>query len=329
MTKDSVLTILRNEKGYLSGEKISSLLGVSRAAVNAAVKALREEGYDILSATNKGYFLNGVPDCLTEVELSAHLPQQRMQTVLCADCVDSTNNTLRELAVAGAPEGQAVVANEQRRGRGRRGRDFLSPRDKGIYLSILLRPDALPADMTEITAWTAVAVSNAIERVCGLRPGIKWVNDLVIRGKKVCGILTEMSVESEGGYVQYVIIGIGLNVNEAEGEFPEEIQNLATSLSMETGAVYSRARLAAEMIKELDALREAWPGEKQKYLDAYRENDITVGKEISVVRGTESRPGTALAVGEDFSLLVRHPDGTGEKISSGEVSIRGIYPNHP
>lgn len=325
MIKDSVLMILRNENSYISGEKISTQLGVSRAAVNTAVKALRAEGYEILSSTNKGYFLNAVPNCLTVNELSACLSQQRMHSVLCVDSVDSTNSRLRDLALSGAPDGQVVIANEQLRGRGRRGRSFVSPRDKGIYLSMLFHPDNLPADIAEITAWTAVAVSNTIETVCGIRPGIKWVNDLVINQRKVCGILTEMSVESESGYVQYVIVGIGLNVNEHERDFPEEIRNIATSLAMETGTEYSRARLAAQIIEELDLLRRAWPREKQKFLDAYRRDNITVGREITVIRNTGEQRGTAVSIDEHFALNVRWEDGSTEKLSSGEVSIRGLY----
>lgn len=325
MLKDSVLTILRNEKGYISGETISSLLGVSRTAVNTAVKALRAEGYEILSSTRKGYLLDAVPNCLTAVELSAWLSQQRMQSVLCVDCVDSTNNRLRDLALSGAPDGQVVIAGQQLRGRGRRGRDFVSSKDKGIYLSMLFRPDSLPSHIMEITAWTAVAVNNAIERVCGIRAGIKWVNDLVIHQKKVCGILTEMSVESESGYVQYVVIGVGINVNESEEDFPKELKGIATSLSMETGAQYPRARLASEIIRELDLLRSVWPHGKQKFLESYRRDNITLGKEICIIRGTEEKQAIAHSIGEDFSLNIRCKDGSLERISSGEVTIRGLY----
>lgn len=325
MTKKSVLTILRNENNYISGEKISKLLGVSRAAVNSAVKALRAEGYDILSITNKGYYLHAVPDCLTENELSAYLTEQRMKSVLCFDSVDSTNNKLRELIFSGATDGQVVIANEQRSGRGRRGRDFISPKDKGIYLSMLFRPDSLPSDIVEVTAWTAVAINNAIQSVCDMRAGIKWVNDLVFNQRKVCGILTEMSVESESGYVQYIIIGIGINVNEKENDFPKEIRDIATSLAMETNAEYSRAQLASEIIKELDLMRSAWPKEKQSFFKSYQEDNITIGKEISIVRNTEIKQGIATSIGEDFSLNVCYQDGSCENISSGEISIRGLY----
>ena len=207
----------------------------------------------------------------------------------------------------------------------RRGRAFASPQDNGIYLSILFHPDTLPTDIVEITAWTAVATNNAIEEVCGVRAGIKWVNDLVIDRKKICGILTEMSVESESGYIQYLIIGIGINVNGQAEDFPEDVRHIATSLAMKTGKTHSRAALAAALIRELDSMCRAWPKEKTKYLEAYRRDNITTGKEITVVRGTEEAPAFAVAIGDDFSLQVRYADGRSEALSSGEISIKGLY----
>lgn len=187
-------------------------------------------------------------------------------------------------------------------------------------------PDTLPTDIVEITAWTAVATNNAIEEVCGVRAGIKWVNDLVIDRKKICGILTEMSVESESGYIQYLIIGIGINVNGQAEDFPEEVRHIATSLAMETGKAHSRAAgFAAALIRELDSMCRAWPKEKTEYLEAYRRDNITTGKEITVVRGTEEAPAFAVAIGDDFSLRVRYADGRSEALSSGEISIKGLY----
>lgn len=327
MTKNSVLKILRKENDYVSGEKISNLLGVSRTAVNTAVKSLRKEGYGIQSSTNKGYLLTAAPDCLTAAELSAYITEQRMKSVLCVDTVDSTNNKLRELALSGATEGQIVVANEQLGGRGRRGRNFISPKDKGIYLSMLLKPNSLPSDIIEITMWTAVAVNNAIYTVCGIRAGIKWVNDLVINRRKVCGILTETSVESENGYVQYVIIGIGINVNEGTDDFPKELCDIATSLSAETGKAYSRAQLVSELIKELDLMRSAWPQESKQYLDAYRSDNITVGKDLYIVQNSVKKEGVATSINDDFSLNVRYRDGSSATLSGGEISICGMYGN--
>lgn len=324
MTKDAVLAILRKENIYISGEKISSLLGISRAAVNTAVKSLRAEGYEILSSTNKGYYLKSVADKITSREMSAYLSKQRMSSVLCLDSLDSTNNHLRNLAFTGAPDGQVVIANEQTDGRGRYGRIFVSPKDKGIYLSMLFRPSPSPVDTAEITAWTAVAVSNAIESICGVRPGIKWVNDLTMNQKKICGILTEISIESESRHIQYLIIGIGLNVNEIESDFPAEIRHIASSLLLETGQMYLRAQLAAEIIKELDYMRSVWPQKKQEFLNAYKTNNITTGKRITVFENNVEKDAFAESINEDFSLNICYADGRKTKLSSGEVSIRGI-----
>lgn len=323
MTKDAVIAILKNQTEYLSGEKISKSLGISRAAVNAAIQMLRREGYDIASSTNRGYLLNHAPDSLNMGDLLALLPARRMETVLCLDTVDSTNSRLRDMAQNGAPEGQIVLANEQTEGRGRMGRRFSSPREKGIYLSVLLRPKGAPADATALTAWTAVAVSNAVENVCGVRPGIKWVNDLVMGARKICGILTEMSIEGENGHIQFVIVGIGLNVNRRPFEFPPEIQDTATSLLTETGHPYARALLAAEVIKELDRLRSEWPGESKKYWDAYCNSSLTVGKEVRILSGGMERTGFATAITEQFGLRVRFPNGKAETVIGGEVSVRG------
>lgn len=323
MTKDLVLEILRQKQDYISGEKISTQLGISRAAVNTAVKSLRASGYDIRSSTNKGYCLHACPDALTARELSAFLPSERMEIITCLDSVDSTNNQLRALAFSGAPDGQVVLANEQTNGRGRRGREFLSPRDKGIYLSMLLRPDSLPTDIAEITAWAAVAVINAIETLYGIAPGIKWVNDLVLGGKKVCGILTESFIESETGYVQHVLVGVGINVTEQA--FPQDLSKIATSLSMESDRSISRAKLAAQVIQELDHLRSSWPREREKYLAAYRRRDITVGRDIVVLRGDSRRNAVAISIDDHFALNVRYQDGSCETLSSGEVSICGLY----
>ena len=282
MTRDAVLEILRKENGYMSGEKISSLLGVSRAAVNTAVKTLRGEGYEIRSVTNKGYRLENVPDSLTPAELAVYLPKERMELVKYRESVDSTNNCLREMAFSGAVSGQVVLANEQTDGRGQRGRRFISPKDKGIYLSMLFRPETLPSDMNAITVWTAVAVSNAIENVCGVRPSVKWVNDLLLNQKKLCGILTEMSVESESGHVQQVVIGIGLNVNEDISDFPEELRERVTSLKMETGQTFRRAQLAAEIIRQLDIMCSVWPSGKQENLPVHQTDGSAIKNRRSI-----------------------------------------------
>lgn len=323
MTKDTVLAMLRREPGFVSGEGISSALGVSRMAVNMAIKSLRAEGYVIESSTKKGYCLISGPNALNPGELLGCLSPERMETVHCLDTVDSTNKYLKALAMEGAPAGTTVIADEQTGGRGRLGRSFASPKGTGIYFSYLLRPEAAPADTAVLTAWTAVAMARAIEKVSGFAPGIKWVNDLVWQGKKVCGILTEMAVEGETAQVQYIVVGIGVNVGQ--DAFDGELEQKAASLKMVTGKEISRAALAAEMLRQMDALGADFPKKAEEYLQAYREACVVPGREVMLVRRDEVLRGTALEVTEDFSLKVRFADGSVEDVSSGEVSVRGIY----
>ena len=337
MTRDEVLRLLRETDGYASGEKIRQKLGVSRMAVSAAVKSLRADGYEILSSTNRGYLLTKAPDLLTAPEIRARLGDERMRSVVCLDTTDSTNRQLRLLADEGAPEGTVVLADAQTQGRGRRGRSFLSPKGTGIYLSYLLRPEVLPSDMTTVTAWTAVAVREAVRGVCGVSPGIKWVNDLVLNRKKICGILTEMALESESAHIDHIIIGIGINVGQKEADFPEELREVATSIraafvSDPSGGQpappprsFSRASLAAAVIQRLDRLRADWPDRTEDYLAAYREASVTCGQSVTVISGEKKRPAEALSINDDFSLRVRYEDGTCEDLSSGEVSVRGLY----
>ena len=325
MTKDEVYSILKNAHGYVSGEKISSQLGVSRAAVNVAVKALRKEGYEIASVTNRGYCLISSPDGLTVGAVMSYLGPERMQTVQVLQTTDSTNRRVQELAMNGAPDGMIVVANEQTAGRGRLGRTFHSPKDTGIYFSVLLRPTCEPSEIVQITTWTAVAIARAVERTTGMRPDIKWVNDLMMGGRKICGILTEMSVESETGTIQYVVAGIGVNVNQEISDYPEELRGIAGSIAMAVGHPVRRARLTACMIEEMDNLRRDWPSRRAEYLRAYRELCISTGREVLVTdarhTGEFAKHGFCEAVNDDFSLRIRYEDGSYENVSSGEVSV--------
>lgn len=327
MSKQTILTLLRQHPDtYLSGEVISRQLGISRAAVSKAVSGLRQEGYQIDAVTNRGYRLLSGPDHLTRGEIEPWLRTEHIGRVLeCYDSIDSTNNYLKREAPHIA-DGTAVVANEQTGGRGRLGRVFQSPPDTGIYLSVLLRPHLPPAKALNLTAFVAVAVCEGIEAATGLHPQIKWTNDIVLGGKKVCGILTEMSVEGESGALQHIITGIGVNVSQQETDFPEELRPIAGSLAMAAEKPLSRGRIAAEIINALDRMYAAWLSGGGDYLRRYRERCLTVGRAVKLLRadGSEEQA-EALAVQEDFSLLVRHPDGREEAVSSGEVSVRGLW----
>ena len=327
MLKDDVLKLILRENDYISGETISRTLGVSRTAVNSAVKALRQDGYSIISSTNKGYLLTEIPDILSKGSIASYLPDNRCGEVFFFESVDSTNNVLKDLASKGADTGTTVIADHQTGGKGRRGRSFASPSGAGIYLSYLLKPVSGFNKVSDLTSWTAVAVSDAIKCACGLDAQIKWVNDLLLNRKKICGILTEVSVEGESGLIDTCIIGIGVNVNESS--FPAEISDIATSLSIESnGKLYSRSRLASEMIKAMDKLAADWP-DNSYYLERYRELNITSGSRITafplMIENGQGRTGTALSINDDFSLKVRFDDGSVEDLRSGEVSVRGLY----
>ena len=325
MLRDEVLMILKQQESDLSGEEISRRLGVTRMAVSNAVKALRKEGYVIDSATNRGYRLRQSPDKLSAGDLFAHLPVSRQSTVRCFDLIDSTNSYLKREAVNGAPNGLVAVANEQTAGRGRAGRPFFSAADCGIYLSILLRPHCAPQKTMTLTAHAAVAVCEAISHTCGVETEIKWTNDVVLNGRKLCGILTEITLEGESGLVDSVVIGIGVNVNYKPNDFPEELRAVAGSIFSETGVCVDRARLAVEMILALDRMSEAWEQNPRAYLEAYRNRCSTTGKEVRVIRGDTVRDAFALEITDDFALRVRYDDGTEEVLNSGEVSVRGLY----
>ena len=330
MLKDDVLTIISQEDGYISGETISKRLGVTRAAVNAAVKTLRKEGYGIESSTNKGYMLKDSPDILSKGAIAANLPNGRSENLYVYDSVNSTNTVLKSLSSEGAPSGTVVIADHQTGGKGRRGRNFISPSGVGIYLSYLFRPESGFDRISDLTSWTAVAVADAIKNAYGLDTQIKWVNDLLMNRKKICGILTEVSVEGESGFIDTCIIGIGINVNEKPEDFPHELSEIATSISIENDSqVFFRSKLAAELIKAMDQLKDNWPDNSSYYLGRYRDMNITTGSRVTayslMLENGNGRTGTAIAINDDYSLKVRFDDGSTEDLKSGEVSVRGLY----
>lgn len=324
MLRDQVLALLKAGDAPCSGEGMSRTLGVSRAAVWKAVEALRQEGYVISSAPHRGYRLEDSPDLLSPGELAGALAGRTVgAALLCLDTVDSTNNELKRRADT-APDGLAVLAQEQTGGRGRLGRSFVSPAGKGLYLSVLLRPQCVLADAGMLTAWTAVAVCRALERCCGVRAGIKWPNDIMLEGRKLCGILTELELEAETAALRHVIVGVGINVSQDAADFGPEVAPVAISLAQALGRAPRRSQLAAEVLSALDDLYRAFPAQKADYLARYRALCVTAGRAVRVLRPGQVRTGTAEAVTEDFALLVRWDNGEQEALSSGEVSVRGL-----
>lgn len=327
-SRDAVLSLLREEEGFLSGEALSRRLGLSRAAVWKAVDALRGAGYEIEARTGLGYRLASAPDVLTEAEIRGFLgPTAAVGRELrCFQELDSTNNYLKSLA--DAPDGLAVTAESQTAGRGRMDRSFQSPRGQGIYLSVLLRPPLPPDRLPPMTALAGVAVCAAVERVCGVRPGLKWPNDPVLNGKKLCGILTELSLEAETGRVQSLVLGVGINVGQGPEDFSPEVREVATSLLQVLGKPVSRPRLTAALLEELDrAYAALLAGDLSAYLAAYRRRCVNLGKTVQLIPFGGGARETAQAVDVDgeFSLVVRGADGRERTVRSGEVSVRGLW----
>ena len=238
--------------------------------------------------------------------------------------MDSTNNEVKRRALAGAADGLAVVAEQQTGGRGRRGRSFVSPAGQGLYLSVLLRPRCPLEEVSALTAWTAVAVCNAVERVCGVRPGIKWPNDVILDGRKLCGILTELELEAETAALRHVVVGVGINLTQTAADFGPEVAPVAVSLAQALGRAPRRAEMAAAVLVALDELYAAFPAERAAWLERYRADCLTLGRTVRLLRAGGEEEAFAEAVDDAFALVVRRADGSREAVSSGEVSVRGL-----
>ena len=245
-------------------------------------------------------------------------------SLLWFDSIDSTNTRARELARQGAPHGTVLIADHQTGGRGRRGRSFHSPAGSGIYMSVILRPHCTPQQIMHLTCAAAVSMCDAVASAVGFRPGIKWTNDLVCGKRKIAGVLTELGFDNRGN-VDFAVIGIGINCCQQEADFPEDIRSIAGSLTSISGQTIDRAVVAAAMMDALYRMDMELLTGKAHILNRYRKDCITLGKEISLVRGEEIRHGTALDIDDAGALIVRFPDGTAEAVNSGEVSVRGMY----
>ena len=325
MLREDVYGILAQQRGqFVSGQSLSDRLCVSRAAVWKAVEALRRSGCTVEARSGLGYRLTDEGDALTASRVAACLTAAR-ENIVVLDTTESTNDRCKALAAQGASDGTVVMAGCQTAGRGRLGRTFLSPADQGLYLSVLWRPDCPPESLLPLTALTAVAVSRAVERLGGTSPDIKWPNDLVLNGRKVCGILTELSVEAESGHVAYVVAGMGVNCRQRAEDFPPELRQIAGSLDMALPERIPRAALAAAMIEELDELRQKVLFQPQLWLAEYRRRCLNPGRRVILVRQGVTAEAEALDVDESFGLVVRHDNGMIETLRTGEVSVRGLY----
>lgn len=324
--KDKIIELLKaNPNGFVSGQIICEKLGVSRTAIWKNINLLKKDGYEIMSESRNGYKLITSPDLLTHEEISTYLQTKSIgNKIIYFDSIDSTNNKAKELATSGEAEGTIVIAEEQTSGRGRLGRQFVSPKYKGIWMSLILRPEIDPIYISRITLIGAAAVNLAISDI-GIKSYIKWPNDIVLNNKKVSGILTEMSAELN--QTNYVVMGIGINVNIEENEFPEDLKDKATALISETGEKILRKKLVALVLNHFEELYEEFIeyGSMKNTIKICRENSILIGKEIRIIKRGITIKAKALDINENGELIVKYENGTFENIISGEVSTRGLY----
>jgi BirA family biotin operon repressor/biotin-[acetyl-CoA-carboxylase] ligase len=318
----TILRLFHTEKGYISGQYLSRELGVSRTAVWKHISALRNNGYFIEATPSRGYRLVSSPDTIDQHELRAHLDSTRVGSQLeFIQLTGSTNTDAFRLAENGAPEGTVVLADSQTGGKGRRGRLWSSPAGVNLYCSVILRPVIMPHEAPQLTFLSAVAAARAIELTTRLTPEIKWPNDLLISGKKVAGLLNEMSAETDG--INFVILGIGVNLNMTADQFPQDLRHPATSLLLESGTRVDRSRFTGTMLNELDRLytdflahgfgpvREEW----QQRCNAN-------GRHVLVSdSGTECTGGRFVGIDSDGAMLLRSDEGTMHRITCGDVRV--------
>lgn len=322
--KEEILRLLRGADGYISGQELCNRFGVSRTAVWKAINQLKEAGYEIEAQQNKGYRLMAAPDLMTEAEIKSLMHTDWVaKEVLYFDTIDSTNTKAQELAEKGYQSGTLVVADKQESGKGRRGRSWVSPSGTGIFMTLMIKPDINPNNASMLTLVAALAVAKAITSVTGEEALIKWPNDIVVNGKKVCGILTEMNAQFD--YINHIVVGIGINVHNES--FPEEISQMASSLMIEAGGKrFHRAQIIAETMSYFEQYYDTFL--KTQDLSALvREYDkllVNRNKSVRVLDPKEPFDGKAMGITPKGELIVDTWESR-KLVSSGEVSVRGIY----
>ena len=322
--KEEILRLLRSADGYISGQELCNRFGVSRTAVWKAINQLKEAGYEIEAQQNKGYRLMAAPDLMTEAEIKSLMHTDWVaKEVLYFDTIDSTNTKAQELAEKGYPSGTLVVADKQESGKGRRGRSWVSPSGTGIFMTLMIKPDINPNNASMLTLVAALAVAKAITSVTGEKALIKWPNDIVVNGKKVCGILTEMNAQFD--YINNIVVGVGINVHNES--FPEEISQMASSLMIEAGGKrFHRAQIIAETMSYFEQYYDIFL--KTQDLSAlvreYDELLVNRNKSVRVLDPKEPFDGKAMGITPKGELIVDTWESR-KLVSSGEVSVRGIY----
>ncbi len=316
--KDELIKLLYfYSADYIPADTLARRLGISRSGVYKYIKELRREGYPICGCTNRGYALSVVEDTLSPEAIVRFYPMEQ-EKIRHFSSLPSTNTTAKEMAKCGAPEGTVCIADTQTKGRGRMHRSFFSPHQSGLYMSIVLRPNLQAEDALLITTLAAVSVAETIEKLTEQRAQIKWVNDVYLENKKVCGILTEAAFDA-AGKISYAVLGIGVNVYPPAGGFPKDLEKIAGSV-FASPMPSVRARMAAGILEHF--FRGYRCLAKKEHLAAYQEKSFLTGKSITVMRGEETFPAVVLGIEEDFSLRILCADGQEKTLSSGEVSVK-------
>ena len=324
MTVDAqiLLALRRAGDGCVSGADLSQRLGITRAAIWARIEELRKLGYDISASPHQGYHLISVPDRLVGDDLLALTHGNKVigRDIRVFEQTGSTNDVVEKLARDGVREGVVVFAESQTKGRGRLGRRWISPARKGLWFSVLLRPNLRPQAATQLTVAAATALVRAIRQQTELAPEIKWPNDILLRGRKVAGVLTELSAELD--HVKHITLGIGVDVNLNASEFPPELRKLATSLKIEAGRHLNRADLATAILRELDRDYERIRSHQFAQLaDQWEEQCVTLGRRVSIHMGERTLQGLAESLDDDGALLLRTEHGRLERIVGGDVML--------
>lgn len=321
--KTEILRLLRNTDTYISGQALCDQFEISRTAIWKYIGQLKEAGYEFEAVKNKGYRISKIPDLITDYEVDSLMePCMFSGKIHYADTVDSTNTQVKHLGDQNAPQGTAYIADRQTSGKGRRGHEWESPAGTNAAFSFLLRPDFAPSRASMLTLVAGMAVAKAVLRLTDLPVKIKWPNDIVISGKKICGILTEMSAEIER--ISYVVVGIGININN--DAFPDNIKDVATSLKIESGHELHRADVVKEVLQAFAEYYEkfAKTGDMTELIDEYNSMLINAGKKVQIL-GKDSFVGEAQGIDEEGRLLVKDEKGNIQAVMSGEVSVRGVY----
>lgn len=326
LNRTEILSLLREKGDFISGQELCDRYQVSRQAVWKVMNQLKEDGYQVESVPNRGYRLIDSPDILSKAELESRMTTKMGSVLYYFDETGSTNVDAKHFAEEGAPEGTLVVADAQKNGRGRRGRDWESPAGYSCYFSLLLRPSFTPDKASMLTLLMAHSVALAIENIAGHACGIKWPNDIVMDGKKVCGILTEMTMEAD--YINHVVIGVGINVNQSEiGQFPENVREHAGSVAMMCGEKIHRAKLVGVVMEQFAADYELFCQslDLSGVLDSYTTHLVNTGRNVRVLDPKGEYTGTALGINPQGELLVKKEDESVVEVYAGEVSVRGLY----